>query len=161
MISIFDDFFQDFIIDNSIYELNELLVGVDNRRGFSLHVDPAPTHNGNDAYFKFYDSSEYESAEFVARIKFKKPEYVIHNGRDRKKTWKLVSHDKKNLIKFLKSRNKKHPDLTNWQYAIILFNKVLNLPPAETMNKLSRKFDPNKHLPIDLKMPDYSKLPTL
>lgn len=161
MITSFDDFFKNFEVNNNIGYLTELLVGFDEKLKISVHVDPDLKHQGNE-YFKVYDSISYDKAKKISRIKFKEPSYVVHNNNDKKKNYKLVSNKKDDLIDFLNSKNRKNPELTNWEYAIILFNRRLGLPDEKTKKNLM--FDKNskyndKYLPFDLKMPNYKNLP--
>ena len=159
MITSSDDFFKNFEVNNNIECLTELVVGLDIRSGFSVHVNPDPKRDG-DEYFKIYNSPNYNKAKKIARIKFKEPKYVIHQNKDGKVNWSLNSCEKKNLIDFLSSKNSKNPNLTNWEVAIILFNAVLSL----SLDKNNKKIKYNKSkkqqepLSLDLKMPDYKKL---
>lgn len=162
MITSSDDFFKNFEVNNSIGCLTELLVGSDEKLKISIHVDPDPNRKG-DEYFKVYNSDEYSNAENIARIKFREPLYVVHKrNRHGKKNYKLVSNKKDDLINFLNSKNHKKPELTNWEYAIILFNRKLGLPDEKTKKNLmfdkNSKYNDN-YLPFDLKMPNYKNLP--
>lgn len=161
MITSFDDFFKNFEVNNNIECLTELTVGVDKKLGISIHVDPDINRKGNE-YFKVYDSISYNKAKKISRIKFREPAYVTHSNRDKKKNYKLVSDEKDDLINFLNSKNHKNPELTNWEYAIILFNKRLDFSEEKTKKNLM--FDKNSdyndnYLPFDLKMPNYKNLP--
>lgn len=162
MITNSDDFFKNFEVNNNIGCLTELLVGSDKKLKISIRVDPDLNHKGNE-YFKIYNSDKYSSAENIARIKFREPSYVVHNeNRHGKKNYKLVSDEKDDLIDFLNSKNHKKPELTNWEYVIILFNRRLGLPDEKAKKNLmfdkNSKYNDN-YLPFDLKMPNYKNLP--
>ena len=86
----------------------------------------------------------------------------------RKKIEKALAKEKKDLIKFLNEPNKKVPYVkNNWEYAILMFNQeayqdeesmedlVITIKEQSEMDESNpRKY----YLPIDLPMPDYTKL---
>lgn len=131
----------------------------------NISTNPDSTRNWyEEEYFKVYDNLSVSSAKKLARIKFRSPEYVVHTGSN----WELNSKEKKDLIKFLNESNKKVPYVkNNWEYAILMFNQeayqdeesmedlVITIKEQSEMDESNpRKY----YLPIDLPMPDYTKL---
>ncbi len=110
----------------------------------------------NGSYFKLYNHEEYKKASKVARINFKSPEYVYHVNRDGKKDWALNFRERAELLEVLNMVVFRGE--TVWTMLILSFNLEggLNFHKTE-MNKMKKLIYPN-HLPIDLPIPDYTKL---
>ena len=98
----------------------------------------------------------YRKADKVARINFRKPEYIYHVNSDGKKDWALNSKERAKLIKVLNTVD--FLGETVWIMLILFFNSEggLNFGESEK-NKMDNLIYP-KHLPIDLPIPDYTKL---
>ena len=144
-----------------IENLNEMAtIGRDNRKGLLMQVNPDEGRQGLE-YFKFYNAFNHSNAKKMARIEFRRPEYVIHSNMMGEKTWYLNAHEKNDLMDFLNSQNSTRPDLSNWQYGIIAFNNEKGLNPEETEQNLlaDRTLRHPNFLPFDLQMPDYRQLP--
>lgn len=120
-------------------------------------VSPDPRRVGNE-YFKIFNSDTFVGADKVARILFRKAEYVTH--KDSKKPWILNSKEKRALVNFLKSKSDKIglTDYTNWQVAILQFNEEKGLDQKKTLENVGKNLPYPKYLPFDLKMPDYLTL---
>jgi hypothetical protein len=115
-------------------------------------------------YFKVFNHNSYVRATKVARISFLEPKYIIH--KDRKENWILNGDEKEQLIDLLELpstntfRNGKK--LTNWQKAMAQYNLenglIGDIEDAEDCLLKNTKNFHTQPLPIDLKMPDYTKL---
>ena len=142
------------------YELaNPLLcemanVYIDDDLNISVQVNRNEGRNGS--YFKLYNHKDYKEASKVARINFKSPEYVYHINRDGKKDWALNSRERAKLLEVLNMVVFRGE--TVWTMLILSFNLEggLNFSESE-MNKMKELIYPD-HLPIDLPIPDYTKL---
>ena len=142
------------------YELaNPLLcekanVYIDDDLNITLQVNR--NEGSNDSYFKVYNHKDYRKADKVARINFRKPEYIYHVNSDGKKDWALNSKEHAKLIKVLNTVD--FLGETVWIMLILFFNSEggLNFGESEK-NKMDNLIYP-KHLPIDLPIPDYTKL---
>ena len=111
-----------------IVSLDEMAtVGRSQREQLLIQVNPRESKGA--WYFKVYDSENEHNAKHIARIRFNRPLYEIHskaynNGKD---NWFLNSKEKRKLIAFLNANSVDLPQFTNWQYAILAFNKELGL----------------------------------
>ena len=142
------------------YELaNPLLcekanVYIDDDLNINLQVNR--NEGSNDSYFKMYNHKDYRKADKVARINFRKPEYIYHVNSDGKKDWALNSKERAKLIKVLNMEF--YPGPSVWKMLILDFNLEGGLGTHKTvLNKMDNLIYP-KHLPIDLPIPDYTKL---
>lgn len=139
--------------------INEVMCIRDDKNNFSLHVTPDANRNLGDniAYFKWVNNASFEHSDEIARIMLTKPQYVIHNGHDGKKTIKLNTKQKKLMIKLLeepvslKKKNKISNDILKdfikyeWDYILYSYNKQLGF----TDDKIAECLD----------IPIYSQLP--
>ena len=154
---------QQAIDEDCLYEFASIAKG--NNNFIAVNPDPSRGWYGEE-YFKVYNNDNARKADKVIRIKFRSAQYVYHKNSDGKQDWILNSKERKQLIDLL-NKQSKLPGFTNWQYAIIQFNteaymdenpeifKTLTLEKQQNMDKN----DPRKYyLPIDLEMPDYTKL---
>ena len=112
----------------------------------SVGCFPNPNYNyGDDAYFKVFNNTQYDSASKITRIRFKSPTYIIHLNQ----VWDLNNKEKKILIRILNSR-----------YTGVKFDNDQTV--ATVWDALIRDFNSQvkqrDYLPLDLKMPDYRKL---
>lgn len=110
-------------------------------------------------YFKVYDNDSYSKATKSARISFREPIYISHKNPDGKQAWILNSKDKRGLIRQLTqpSRLFKSGDFLIWHDCIAYFNnEAYGVDFEDSLNILIK--DNPKYLPIDLPMPDYTKL---
>lgn len=136
-------------------------IGWDEQKGILLQVHPAePCACGN--YFKVYNAASERRATRLARINFTQPLYTVHapkwnRGKD---YWWLNAREKRYLMEFFESRN--WAGYTNWQYAILEFNKEKGLTYEETKSNLLNEGKLNfpDALPYDLPIPNYMELPT-
>lgn len=97
--------------------------------------------DGNE-YFKVYNNINPNKATKVARIKFRKPEYIIYDNNNGIENWFLNSIEKRSLMRILISPSSLYPDRIVWNELIRLFNKEIGY----------------NSLPNDLKMPKYNYL---
>lgn len=134
---------------------------------FSLLVR-ARANDKEPAYFELYNDADPGCATRMARLAFKTPEYV--SSPDAPPFWILNDREKEQLMALLTIRRrgykvKKKSKLTNWQYAIALWNvrqgfidtpeDALNLTDADCTPQLNHVAHP---LPLSLPMPDYTRL---
>lgn len=159
----FDNLINKAIDEDYLYEFASIAKGNNN----FIAVNPDSSRGWyNEEYFKVYNNDNARKADKVIRIKFRSAQYVYHKNSDGKQDWKLNSKERKQLIDLL-NKQSKLPGFTNWQYAIIQFNteaymdenpeifKTLTIEKQENMDENN----PQKYyLPIDLEMPDYTKL---
>ena len=129
-------------------------VYTDDDLNISVQVNRNEGRNGS--YFKLYNHKDYKKASKVARINFKFPEYVHHVNRDGKKDWALNSRERAKLLEVLNMVVFRGE--TVWTMLILSFNLEggLNFSKSK-MNKMKKLIYPN-HLPIDLPIPNYTKL---
>lgn len=92
-------------------------------------------------YFKVYNNINPNKATKVARIKFRKPEYIIYDN-NKINNWFLNSIEKRALMRILINQSILYPDRTVWDELIRLFNKEMG----------------SNSLPNDLKIPNYNYL---
>ncbi len=129
-------------------------VYTDDNLNISIQVNRNEGRTGS--YFKLYNHKEYRKASKVARIDFRNPEYIYHVHHDGKKDWALNSHERAKLLEILNM--KIFHGETVWKMLILNFNLEGGLNYNESMkNKMKKLIYPN-HLPIDLPIPDYTKL---
>lgn len=153
---------QQAIDEDYLYEFASIAKG--NNNFIAVNPDPSRGWYGEE-YFKVYNNDNARKADKVIRIKFRSPEYVYHKNSDGKKDWNLNLKEKKTLIKLLQTPSK-FDNLSNWQYAILQFNlEAFDISYKDclklTMEKQSKMDENNPrkyYLPIDLPMPDYTKL---
>jgi len=153
-------------IDMTIYEM--ATVGRSINDNFIILVNPDSSRN--DAYFKIANHQEYTSARKSARISFFKPETFYH--KDGKQQWKMNSSEIKMMIKFLESAPKMKMDIdgrtfkTIWEQCIWHWNNECGFTddsdfditlPMGTL-KDSALFKNPQFVPLNQKMPDYTKL---
>ena len=137
----------------------------------SLFTSENMYENGVDEpYLTIYDGMRYRFSTKICRISLLEPKYikVPFNGNDAK-DWILNKNDIRKLIKLLnnndalsiKTTRSNKIFLTNWEYAIISFNRVSGYGQEKT-EKLIRKnpkyIKKRNLLPFNLPMPDYTKL---
>lgn len=92
---------------------------------------------GNVPHFHISDSSNYpNNSSIEIAVKIQLPEYFPHGG---KYTDKLSTREVKELIRFLKSSEDGE---NNWEYLIKTWNRN----------------NSNAKIPVNMPMPDYSKL---
>lgn len=133
-------------------------------------------------YFMLYNAPVSFQADKVARILFRKPEYVFlkgagnHDGdaagneesdsdAEKQSDWILSPPEKRLLMNMLTAESSFSDAagamrrITVFQRALILFNfeKGLGSHQAEAFS-LMLAADPEGYLPLDLAMPDYTKL---
>lgn len=136
-------------------------VGRNQRDKLLIQVNPRESKGA--WYFKVYNSANEPNATHIARIRFDIPLYEVHSkaynmGKD---NWWLNSREKKKLIAYLNTSSVDLPQFTNWQYAILAFNKELGLdfPKTQTNLLVNGKLLYPNFLPFDLPMPNYALLP--
>lgn len=149
---------------SELQELNEMST-VSRTRRMCVAVNPAKNRQG-DEYFKLYNAQSESKADKLIRILFRKPEYVFHRNTGFN-DWILSSSEKKDLMKFLSSKEyftdaeRNEYSITVFQKALILFNyeKGLGLTQNETFSLMLLK-DHEGYLPLNLEMPNYNELRT-
>lgn len=116
------------------------------RNGIYVHVDIDEDRDFGDdiAYFKCTTTPNLSTAKDIARISFTAPKYIIHNN-DR---FKLNPRQKNTLVDLLVSTAKN--GMTVWQFMIYRFNLEL----SNSNNPRAPKYK----LPLELPIPDYTKL---
>lgn len=115
-------------------------------RDYDLNICVAVNPDSNahlcgEEYFKVYNNPHPAEATRIARIKFRSPEYVIHQNNGNKENWQLNSTEVKALTELLNKQGK-YRNLSVWQSLIYDFN-------FETDSDC---------LPKNLTIPDYSLL---
>ena len=149
------------IIEN---QYRSALVGKDKCRNLYMWVEPDRGRRHLE-YFKLNKIPIYGDVDpqRIARIDFRSPRYIFHKDLIKTHQWFLNSFEKECLMEFLVSKNTDIPncDYTNWQMAIIAFNREKGLSTEQTIENLlsDKKLKYYAFLPFDLKMPDYRKLP--
>ena len=128
--------------------------------GIMVAVNPDSGRSGNP-YFKFYNNSNFNNADKVIRIMFKKPDYVIH--KDGKKLWKLNSKEKKLLLKVLNMESENFSGYTNWEIAKFDWNREYLEESINIEKYFNGDYDEMYktnagYVPSTLKIPDYSKI---
>lgn len=142
------------------YELDAMATVYRDPKGrFLVSVNPDPNREG-DEYFKLYNKTSRSSATKIARIAFRKAEYIYHSMNQGKEDWILNAKEKKYIIKAFKKKNPAFYDgqYTYWQFAIAQFNLEKGLDYKKTFKNVGKKLKYPKYLPFDLEMPDYMKL---
>ena len=141
------------------------VVSRDYEQNWSIGLNPDVNRN-YPTYFKLYNHINYRKATKCARISFLKPKYIICKGD--KEIWKLsINREKKGLMDFLNSHKrgncKSIEEMSNWQYAIALWNVDMNYIDSvnDAWDITMNDFQPTKidsPLPIDLPIPNYLNL---
>ena len=110
----------------------------------AIGINPSYDKNyGDIAYFKVYNNPSPKAATEVIRLHFYDLGYEPHKG---KPLFKMKRRDKEELMKLLMSAptiNKYKNCNTTWNALILEFNSVVK---------------PQFMLPLDLPIPDYTKL---
>lgn len=158
-----------------LYQPKEILgmsnVYSDRRLGISIQINTSEDRIGLP-YFKLYNSFQYTKAIKVARIQFKKPEYVIHKNSDGKENWILNAKDKHKLIEALDIKPMYSGGMAVWQLLITRYNsEKFDLSPEDTFNcrinnykQFIKDYTALGYinlidvLPYDLPIPDYRLL---
>lgn len=144
---------EDFEIKEHLEEM--ATVFSDKTHNLLCQVNPDSGRLGLE-YFKIYNNFQWKTATKIARIEFRKPEYVIHTSN--KENWVLNSHERKTLVKLLQMPSRLNNNFTNFQMAIIQFNLEKGLDVDSTLeNKIDNLIYPD-YLPIDLPIPNYLEL---
>ena len=118
-----------------------------------------------EPYFKVYKGATYKSAEKMCRISFLEPRYIKHSNNNGAKNWEFNSKERKHLYSLL-LKDSGTPSftkgrLTNWELAIVEFNKEKGYSQERTEKLVMKnpKYVQGKDLlPFNLPMPDYTKL---
>ena len=142
------------------YELDAMATIYRDPKGrFLVSVNPDPNRE-DDEHFKLYNKTSRSSATKIARISFRKAEYIYHSMNQGKKDWILNAKEKKYIVKAFKKKNPAfyNGQYTYWQFAIAQFNLEKGLDYEKTFKNVGKKLKYPKYLPFDLEMPDYAKL---
>lgn len=112
-------------------QLNEMAtVGRVNGTYITVTADSGRNYY-NQEYFKIFNSESPSKATKVARILFRRPEYIYH--KDQYEQWILNSKERKALNLAFKQKSKYQKDCTIWQYGILQFNlETYDIPFEET-----------------------------
>ena len=153
---------EDYSVDIDAGEILTEFATVKRDRNLNICVAVNPDRHRNlknMEYFKIYNHTDHLRATKIARIKFRAPEYVIHNNRKGVENWFLNSKDIKNMIQVLNSPSDNYPGFTTWQGLILNFNyESGDLDFEETKKNVQDNGKTLPHpdfLPIDLPIPDY------
>ena len=149
---------KNYMVEENLNEMSTIIM--DTHNSMLIQVNPDRGRMGLE-YFKVYNSSSEKSAKKIARIQFRKPEYVLHTMNRGKKNWTLNASEKKTLIEILSRLSNMVGNgriLTNWEKAIVQFNLEKGLSEEETLNNFNDNPIHPDFLPIDLPMPEYSNL---
>ncbi len=131
--SLVNNFNPDVILEGSVFKDSSF-------GSIGFFEDPSRNNGGDAGYFKVINKNNE-----TARIKFTKPEYVVHKG----KTWVLNGKEKKELAKILVSK----PKIKNKNGEKIESEKTVWELLNDEYEKLSGlKSEYNT-------IPDYTKLP--
>ena len=135
--------FEEIYKSAGLVPINEINVLKMNR--MCISVDPSPNENyGNAAYFKVYNSTDPSSATEVVRVHFYDNKCEEHRG---KKFFEMSKKQKEKLMQLLimPPTNDAYKMMynTTWEALIGIFNSVVR---------------PQFILPLDLPIPDYTKL---
>ena len=125
------------ILEDAIKDLylEESITYFDKSKNIRIQVNPDLKRIG-DEYFKVLNSYTDSKATKMARILFRKAEYVMHRNSDGKDDWFLNSSERKLLCEILNSKTKhtffhrpttkgekpKLIKMTVFQYSIAMFN---------------------------------------
>lgn len=127
---------------NNLLPINEENIYSNYGMLLSVNLDPGRSY-GKKAYFKLYNSNSYRTATKLIRLHFYDTEYEIHNKG--LPLYKLSSNEKIHLMSMLNEpviyKNIQYN--TAWQALIIMYNK---------------KVKQEDQLPLNLPIPDYTKL---
>jgi len=129
----------------------------------------------NQEYFKIFNNESPSKATKVARILFRRPEYIYH--KDQYEQWNLNVKERKALNLVFKQKSKYQKDCTIWEYGILQFNletydipfeesKQITMKTQKDMLEYLSEQDKTKNkkniykycLPIDLPQTDYTRL---
>ena len=145
--------FKDFPLEQEY--LNEMATSYSDD---STSIIVNPVDSGNLSYFKYCNTSRYSSQSAIARISLLEPEY-IYNHNDGHAVLLLSSKAKKNLNNKLMQPSKKYKGYSVFQAVLIDFNiEKFGIYPDEQIQITDYVF--GKPLPLNLKQPDYTKLPS-
>ena len=154
---------QDVLNEEHLYEFASIARG----NNSFIAVNPDSSRGWfKEEYFKVYNNDNARKADKVIRIKFRTAQYVYHKNSDGKQDWNLNSKERRQLIDLL-NKQSKLPGFNNWQYAIIQFNteaymdenpEIFKTLTMEKQQKMDENNPQKYYLPIDLEMPDYTKL---
>lgn len=139
--------------------------------GLSIQINIDENRHGLP-YFKVYNNFQYSKATKMQRIAFKSASYIVHRNNNGKDPWYLTMSQRKTLMTILESRPFYNKTFTLWQRMIITYNSdKFQLNEEDTMNctvanyhSFIRQYTALGYLhlidvlPIDLPMPDYTKL---
>ena len=128
--------------------------------GICVAVNPDSKRSGN-AYFKYFNNSDFNKATKVIRILFKDIDYVVH--KDGKQLWKINTKEKKLLIEILKKESNRYKGYTNWDAAKFDWNYEYLEEMIDSDLYFNGYYDEMYkdnpgYVPSTLKMPDYSRL---
>ena len=133
----------------------------------------SPQKGRDVRYFKLYNSNIVSKATKVARISFKKVNYLDHVNSDGKDEWILNNKEKRELIDILTAKSAFN-NITNWKMVILVYNddnfgidrnllltnKMTKSEYEEIVKDINKdtKDERYKALSLDLPIPDYMKL---
>lgn len=141
-----------------LVQLNKMSIAwIDKNANKCVWVENLNTY-AND-YFKYYNSFSYRKADGVARISLTEPKYLEYENKDDKKTWKLNSSEKKELVELMNKPSKSRAGFTNWQVTLIQYNfDNFFIDPEDTINGTFDKEEYPDAFDIDYPMPNYLEL---
>lgn len=128
---------------------------VDKQANKCVWVENPNTYSNE--YFKYLDSFSYIKADKVARISLQSPEYIEH--ADSKKSWKLTSKEKKELVMLMNKESRVYKGYSNWQATLIRYNfDNFFINPLDTIEGTFDKVKYPQAFEIDYPMPNYLEL---
>lgn len=136
----------------------------DYQNDVSIVVNPNSNRQGNP-YFKFYNSTNYSTADKVVRILFNYADYVIHTNTDGKKLWKLSHKEKRILNELLNKPSTKYSNMTVWEACKFEWNTEYLELPINLDKYINGEYDKDVHytknagyVPYSLSMPNYMNI---
>ena len=162
MKEILDEVLEDIFLDEGVSFESQ-------KEKMCIHVNPDIKRVG-DEYFKVYDSDRHQTAKRVARILFRKSQYVYHKDGKAKATWEMTAKERRKLIKILNTpipeekmiidRNGAPKEVTYWMKTIAIFNREkfgIEEDEMYTDQRTLLKKHPDI-IPLDLDQPDYTNI---
>lgn len=153
-------------ITSNINILNEDCVINGRIFNFSINVKPDQGRNygSETAYFKYSPGKNWASVRKMARIGIYKSIYVEDHKGDGKIPYFLDSSEKKRLMKILQETpSDKYKGYNKWAELIFVFNKCIQYDYDQSKDFTYEKYLkgklPKNAIPVDLPIPDYTKLP--
>ena len=85
----------------------------------------SPDTDGSDSYIRVYDSKGIFLSAFVIGLSFYENKYYDTDGD--KPLWEPSEVPFAEIKRWLRLQSTKEPELTNWQYAVMMWNRECDL----------------------------------